>query len=224
MKNLLIYLNPRQNFDKEHKKYAEIQIDNSLQYCHPKDLIMITNFPYKYHNIKAIEVPNNLFCEADEKASKVNAIIYAITNKLVDELTWFHDMDAWQISPIDLKVNKDLGLTDYGWKMKWNTGSFFFKPKTLDIFKLLKNEVYKQQANEEPILWELTKKNVDNINDRIERLNITYNLGKRRIKENLEKAEKPVKVAHFHPYREDLLNKFKLIIPNDLYQLMYDRK
>ena len=41
MTNLLIYLNPRKFFDEEHHKYAEIQIDNGLNYFKPKDNIRL---------------------------------------------------------------------------------------------------------------------------------------------------------------------------------------
>lgn len=80
MKNLLVYINPRRDFDDESSRYAQIQIDNSRKYWNPEDILLITNFPYEYQGIKSLVVPDSLFCGFDAKASKVNAIIYLLTN------------------------------------------------------------------------------------------------------------------------------------------------
>lgn len=223
MKNLLIYINCRKGFDDEHGRYAEIQIDNSLNYWRPDDILMVTNFPYEYNGIKAAEVPDNLFCEFDPKASKVNAIIYLMEKKILTDQAWFHDFEAFQAYPIDIKLDQDLGLTDYGWRPKFNTGSFFFKPSALDIFHWLRDGVYEYQGNEEPVLWILYKKNFNNIRSRLQRLNITYNVGKRNVEYNLSIAEKPIRVFHFHPYREGLFEKFKPLLPSNLKELIYEK-
>lgn len=223
MKNLLLYVNPNKKFDSESEKYAEIQIENSRKYGRKEDTILVTNFPYEHYGFKAREVPGDLFCKFDAKASKINVIVYLLEKKILKELTWFHDLEAFQISPIDLVLKKDLGLTNYGWKTQWNTGSFFFKPSALDILRLLQKEMYKLQANEEPTLYALTKENRNNILDRCERLNITYNVGKRKLEHNIKIAEKPIRVVHFHPYRENLLEKFEAIIPEELYKMIDEK-
>jgi hypothetical protein len=216
MKNLLIYLNPRNGFDNEHARYAKIQIDNSLNYWRPEDILMVTNFPFEHHGIKALEVPDKLFCEFDAKASKINAIIYLLEHKILVEPTWFHDFEAFQVSPFELKLDHDLCLTDYGWKPKWNTGVFFFKPEALDIFHWLQDGMNKYQGNEEPVLWILWKQNFNNIRSRCQKLNITYDIGMRNVEYNLSIADKPIKVLHFHPYRHNLFERFKPILPGNL--------
>lgn len=220
MKNLLIYINPRKGFDDEHAKYAKIQVDNGLNYWKPKDILMVTNFPFEHHGIKALVVPDNLFCEFDAKASKVNAIIYLLEKKILTEPAWFHDFEAFQIAPFDVKLEKDLGLTDYGWKPKWNTGVFFFTPPAIDIFYWLQEGMNKYRGNEEPVLWILWKQNFNNIRSRCQKLNITYDLGMRNVDQNLLIADKPVKVLHFHPYRHGLLERFKPLMPENLVKLM----
>src|SRR6185369_5862177 len=104
MKNLLIYINPRHNFDKETAAYAQIQISNSLRYWKPKDIMLVTNFPYEHKEIKAIEVPDDLFIDFDEKAGKINAIIYLLENKILTDSAWFHDFEAFQAAPFDVKL------------------------------------------------------------------------------------------------------------------------
>lgn len=211
MKLLFIYINPRKDFDEEHKILAKIQIDNSLELgWKPEDIIMITNFPYEYCGIKAMAVDNNLFCEHWKYSSKINVLNYLFERDFFgDDLYWFHDFDLFQLEPIteaELGLdNVDVGFTDYGRSPKWNTGSFWFKKSAEDIFKLIQSELYLRQTDEEITLTRMTDINMKGINDRIKRLNITYNFGMRKIAENYERATKPLKCLHFHPY-STLLN------------------
>lgn len=223
MKNIIVYLNPSKSFDYECARYVEIQIDNSLNYWPPEDIILVTNFPYRYHSVEALTVTDDLICEFDAKACKVNVIIYLLEKKILVEPAWYHDLEAFQNNPFEIKLEKDLGLTDYGWKPNWNTGSFFFKPPALEIFYWLRDEVYKYRANEEPVLWILWKRNYNNIHARCQKINITYNLGKRNVEYNLSIADKPIRVVHFHPYRENLFEKFKPLLPASLAQLIYEK-
>lgn len=225
MKNLLIYLNPNKEFDIENKVYVEIQIENSLNLgWKPEDIVLVTNFPYEYKGVKALEVPDDLYSGISKCVVKVNVIAYLLENKILNELTWFHDTEAWQINPFKLTLEKDLGFTDYGWSSKWNGGSIFFQTNTLDVFKLWQKTIEETNLDDERAMMILTKGNTDNINDRIQRLNITYNVGKRNLRKNLHRAERPFQVFHFHPYREHLLKKFSPILPKKLKDLMYEKK
>jgi len=223
MKNLLIFVSPEHKFNEENAKYIEIQIENSLNYWKVEDILLATNFPYEYMGVKSLVVPDDLYSETSRCAIKINVICYLLENNYLYDLTWFHDTEAWQLEPIDLKLDKELGLTDYGWSSKWNGGSMFFEPTTLDIFKLWKTVIEEEKIDDERAMMILTKSNFENINDRIERLNITYNLGKRRVEENMMWADEPIRVAHFHPYRENLLAKFATLLPKNLYNLMYEK-
>jgi len=224
MKNLLVYINPLNEFNFENSIYVKLQIDNSLLYWDVKDILLVTNFPHEYNGVKSIIVPKDLYYERSPCVNKVNAIIYLLEHEMVNDLVWFHDTEAWQIAPLNLELYAELGLTDYGWSRRWNGGSIFFRPSTIDIFKLLREDIYTRKIDDERALLTLTENNYNNINKRIQRLNITYNLGKRRVEQNIAVADKPVRVVHFHPYREDLLNKFKALLPKELYQQMYEKR
>jgi hypothetical protein len=225
MKNLLVYLNPEKKFDLENKVYMEIQIENSLNLGWSReDIMMVTNFPCRCKGVEALVVPDSLYSDISRCVNKVNVIIYLLENGLLNDFTWYHDTEAWQINKFDLNLEKDLGLTDYGWSLKWNGGSIFFKPEALDVFKLWQKTIEETRLDDERSMMILTKGNVENINSRIQRLNITYNIGKRNIRTNLRISERPLKVFHFHPYREHLLKKFNPILPKRLSKMMYAKK
>jgi len=210
MKNLFIYINPN-GFDEDTERLQKLQIDNSLELGWKlEDIILVTNFPWEYNGVKAIVVSNENFCEAWKQASKINTTVTLFDSGFFKqgELYWFHDFDAFQqevITEQELELDGvDIGLTDYGRKARWNTGSYFFNSNCGDIFHWIKDDMYKhfgRRKNEETTVWKLTAHNFNNINSRIKRLNITYNFGVRKIKLCYEKAIKPIKVVHFHPYR-----------------------
>jgi hypothetical protein len=223
MLNLLIYISPEKKFNEENSKYIRIQIENSLRYWRKDDILLVTNFPYKYLGVESLVVPDELYSKLSRCVIKINVIVYLLEKNIINDITWFHDTEAWQIAPLNLKLEKELGMTDYGWSAKWNGGSMFFKPNSLDIFKLWKNKIEELEIDDERALMKLTESNFKNINDHIQRMNITYNIGKRRVEENTYWADKPLKVLHFHPYRENLLKKFEPLLPDNLKKLMYEK-
>lgn len=211
MKLLFIYINPRKDFDEEHKILAKIQIDNSLELgWKPEDIIMITNFPYEYRGVQSLIVGDNQFCEHWKWSSKINVINYLFDQNFFGaDLYWFHDFDLFQLEPIsedELGLdNLDAGFTDYGRSAKWNTGSFWFKRSARDIFSWIKSELYLRQTDEEKTLTRMTDRNFKGINNRIKRLNVTYNFGMRKTRELYDMATKPLRCLHFHP-QSTLLN------------------
>jgi len=218
MKNLMIYVNPNKSFSNgnwqdETDVLAKVQIDNSLAMGWKKeDMMLVTNFPYEYSGIKAIEVGDTNYCSfSDGTPSKINAICELFDRGLIeDDLYWFHDFDAFQLEDLEMEIPDNMiALTRYGvcdpkkgLNGRWSTGSLFFGKDTKDIFQWIKEAVYKYQANEEVSLLALTRHNRHGISDRIRELNISYNFATRRrnIIVGYEIAEKPLKVIHFHPY------------------------
>jgi len=225
MKNLLIYINPRKWFDKESEIFFKIQVDNSLElgWKH-EDIIFVANFDYEYNGVKSLIVPDNVYCKGFEKSTKCNAVIYLFDNNLVnDDIYWCHDLDAWQLEPIsekELDLDKDAGFCDYGRKPLWQMGSYFFKNTSEDIFKEIASrvkpcyDIYRREQNEEYALLYLTDNNINGINDRIKRINNTYDFGMRKIELCYQKANKPLKVVHFYPYSEKKwkMNPIKIVM------------
>jgi len=217
MKNLLIYVNPKKEFDDEHKILAKIQIDNSLELGWKKeDIVLATNFDYEYKGVKSIVVGDDNFCSFNPLSTKTVTVIYLIENGMIEknELYWVHDLDAYQLEKInEQEIGLDatkVGLTTYGWSPKWCLGSYFFRENSKNFFKLLKDKIYDIRDEDERALVALTKDNVGNINDMIKVLNISYQFGMRNVKYNYRLTTKPIKVIHFHPSKRgrNVLDKF----------------
>jgi len=215
MKNLLIYVNPRRDFDEENKTLIKLQIDNSLKLgWRIKDILLVTNFPYEYSGVKSFVIGDEYYCELFPQATKIDVIVHLFNIGFIkdNELYWVHDFDAYQqeiITEQELDLdNVDIGLTDYGRNNRWNNGSAFIKKECINLYHLIKKIMYTEYEdnkgrwkNEEDVLMKLTDGNVNNINSRIKRLNITYNFGIKKMKICYDKAIKPIKILHFHPTR-----------------------
>ena len=124
MKNLMTYINPLKEFTTDYVDLVKVQIDNSLRTWKPKDILLVTNFPYSYRGINSMIVPDDLFCNHRKRASKINVICYMMENQMIDDVCWFHDFDAYQASsfPKVILGKKDAAFTDYGFSEMWNTG------------------------------------------------------------------------------------------------------
>jgi hypothetical protein len=215
MKNILIYINPSEKFDEESEKLIKIQIESSLELgWKPEDILLITNFPYEFMGVKAFEISGEYYCKLFKQATKVDVMVHLFDTGFFKEgvLYWMHDLDAYQQECIDEKeLELDgyfAGLTDYGRNERWNGGSMFIKKELGDFMKKVKEKMYKDNENnkgiwknEEDVYMDLTRDNIDNINSKLKRLNITYNFGIKQMKLCYEKALKPIKVLHFHPER-----------------------
>lgn len=218
----MTYIHPLKEFTEDYIRLVKVQIDNSIRTWDRKNILLVTNFPYSYEGIHSIIVPDDLFCNHRKRASKINVICYMLENHMIDTICWFHDFDAYQVDtfPENILGNKDAAFTDYGSNPMWNTGSFFFSPKAKDIFELIRQTMNAKRVNEEIALRRLTLRNINNINERYIKLNITYNLGRMRDNElTFAKADKPIKVFHFHPRMTQLYEEVKPLLPNHLIEI-----
>lgn len=237
MKNLLIYLNPNKKFDYETEKLARIQIENSLALGYKiEDIKLITNFSFSHCGVQA-KIIEKGFCSFKKEATKVVALLHLFEIGFIkdNELYWCHDFDAYQLEPIteeELGL-KDLdgGFTDYGRKPNWQMGSFFIKKPLEDIIRANVARIKpgldqdRRPMHDEYAMIYLTDNNVNNVNSRIKRLNITYNFGMRKIALCYEKAIKPIKVLHFHP-RSEKLNTLKIAMygENDINKPLMNKR
>lgn len=233
MKNLLIYINPRKDFDEEGKVAIKIQIDNSLDLGWKKeDILLVTNFQYYYNGISSLVVSDDNFCSSDPLSTKTSAIAVLCDQNLIKkgETYWAHDVDAFQngsIAESELELGTaEIGITDKGRMPVWNLGSIFFKSTAGDIFNWIKDAVVKFDTDEENALWALCGNDIldqagavsikgltprdipglKNINQRIKKINISYNFRMWNIRSTIRMAVKPIRVVHFHPFQKDKLD------------------
>lgn len=224
MKELLIYISPNHRFNPEHELMLEVQRENS-------NPMLVTNFPYE----GTIQVPDLINAQYPENTraiinSKIDTIIYLLENKIITETTWFHDFDAFQLTPFEVELEKDLGCVTYGiypksrlqplpYKTRINCGSIFFKPESLDLFKMLLERMNRNKRYEED---ELTIMYAEDPS-RIQIMDQSYNIGIRTTKENAEIAEKPLKIAHFPPDNPRWFREMKPYLPEKLRESLEKR-
>ena len=222
MKQLFLYLNSSKWFDQENNpvKLAELQIENCLEFCDPKDLVFVTNFPYSHRGVEAMVVSDDLFCTFAKHASKINVIVHLLEQGILDELTWCHDLDAYQLHPFKVELEKDIGLTSYEWKPEWNMGSFFFKSSALDFFKKVQERVYAIRKHEEAAILSMPE---DEVAARIQKMNVTYNLGMRKLGYLIALAEKPCKVVHFPVWNKKVIEWYRPILTDRFLKLAYEK-
>jgi len=220
----MTYTSYQRRFTPEYIPMVEAQIENSLDYWAPEDIIIATNFPYEYKGIKSIVFPGNFYSIFHKMASKPGIIAYLLENKIIDELTWVHDFDAFQLTELNPpEITHDLALTSYGFKPEINTGSMFFKPEALDIFKLMWDRTLRYQTFDEMALQILIDHNVNYINSRIQMLDQTFNIGIRCTKTIYRDAEKPIRVVHFPPYDQRWMNKMSIFLPDKLRKILDEK-
>ena len=212
MKLVLTNCDPKNKFSPERELLIKVQIDNSFELgWKAKDIILATNFDYKYRGVKSILVGDDNYCGIDDSRYcfivSSHILIMSTLFKMgvfEDELYWYHDFDAYQQFPIteeELDIEGiDFATTDYGWSKKWNLGCIFFRKSAEDIFHLLKETIYKDKVADERSFRMLIETG-DITPNRYKKLNITYNFGTRHMDKSYPMAEKPLKIVHFHPYR-----------------------
>jgi hypothetical protein len=211
MKNLLV--GNMQNKSKRYKKSAlekliKAQLDNSLELLWDvEDIVLLTNFKFEYKKVKAIKIDMNDFCLT---GSKMFGIQYCFKNLKIDDIIWSHDFDAWQNCYFDeydlhCDINSnhiDWGLYDVGATLysrpKFNGGSLFWKPSSIDIIDYIVDILTKDKATrEEPTINETFKDK--KFSDRVAILNNTFNVGCSGFVPRWERSIKPIRVCHLHP-------------------------
>ena len=224
MKNLLAYTNPSKSFaTEEDKVMAKIQIDNALDLGWKReDIIIATDFGYEYSGIKSVLVEDKNPTTWNLTQGKIVAITGLFAKGLIEEgeLYWFHDFDAFQFEPFlesELGLSGfDIGLTNSGREMI-NGGSFFFNHKAKDIFDWTMDRIYKDHSTDEQKSFAyLVTSGELNMKNRFKMMDHTYNLGVigiDRFQENYALAQKPIRVAHFHPYKKHHLSLYRDMIP-----------
>lgn len=250
MKNLLTFMSPTKGMDLYHTKLLKIQIENSLEYWNPGDILFVANFPFEHMGIKSVEIPDLINSQYPENTraiinSKINIFIYLLENKILNELAWYHDFDAFQVAPLVLppipkdlgcvcyghyppwimsywgkstgKLGKELKKTEWGYDRRINFGNVFIKPESLDILKMLLEKMDSEGLYEEDAMT-LMLDEIPEIEERVQIMNQTYNMGIRCVKDNMRLIDKPLRVVHFPPIHKRWKEKFLPYLPDKLKQ------
>jgi len=209
MKQLLVYISPTDKFDAEHETLTKIQVDNSLELgWKPEDIILATNFPWEYRGVKSHVMEGDYGALDGNRSSKIKVIHKLLMDWFVNDVVWFHDHDAFQLELFNAPY-ADFSVTDHGWSHTWNAGSFFFNQDTQWVFEQILKKMG-NEMNEQDALTTIYDDVFPNF------INITHNLNIYQLKQNIEKADKPLLVAHFHPHKPRHMNLFRPILPQRL--------
>jgi hypothetical protein len=234
MKQVLTYISPEEKFNEEHEQLVKIQIDNSLSLgWSAEDILLVTNFDYKYKGVESIITCGDLYCEHHWPATKIYAIndLFEMRS-IINDLYWYHDFDCFQLVPFtdtDPQMGEcDMGLSDYGRMLRLCSASIFFRNSSDDIFARLREYIDKNKIGEEEGIMRII--NDDKIlQKRVKKINISYAFHKFNLNSCYRKATKPIRAAHFHatPDKYDFFvngnNRLKMkIIPDRLVKIFND--
>ena len=252
MKNLLTFMSPEHKLDNTHRKMLEVQIENSLDYWNPEDILLVANFPYEYMGIKAIQIPDlfNSQYPKNPRAiinSKINIFIYLIENKIITETAFYHDFDSFQLAPIKNELVKDLGCTCYGVYPPWIFQSWGKSTRQLGnpmketkwgfprrinfgnvFFKPTALDIFKtllEKMDKEGLYEEDAMSLLlddGKFEDRVEIMDPGYNIGIRCTRNNVALSEKPI-MAHFPPYNLRWYGKMWYLLNDKLKKLIEER-
>ncbi len=169
------------------------QIANAMELgWKPEDVMLVSNFPFTFMGVGAIVAELNKGCLT---GSKMFAVKWLMDNNLIDGMIWAHDLDAWQNEVFDPPEILDVGIATYTSKL--NGGSVFWKKEARDIVQEVVEQIRLGEPIEEPTLNRVLKSR--KFKKRLTILNSTFNVGCSGYVNRLNRAEKPVRVCHFHP-------------------------
>ena len=209
MKNLLIYISNNETspyFERDCGELVKVQIENSYRLgWEAKDIWLVTNFPYECMGIKAI-VADCDTCSWCAAANKISAIEYLFDYDMIYEDMFFHDFDAFQVTPFTERPEDtkgcDLALPDYGHRDHYNTGIMFFGPGAYEIFGSVSERMFNNRCKtEEVALMEVHKES--DYGNRIKMLDMRYNIGKHKTEWKFTTCIQPPMIVHFHPYYDN---------------------
>lgn len=216
MKNVLVAnvlkKRERHNDKRKGRKQKELisllkaQIDNSLNLkWKSEDIWVVTNIvDFEYRDVKVFNFP---LPDCQATGSKTFAIKEILDRDLTDDVLWVHDLDAWQNAPFECPYFADIGITGYN-PNKFNGGSVFYRntKNTKELVNLMVEKLIEARKNpedkgrEEPVLNSILVPSKNKAaQGKVTMLDQTYNLGCSSFVERYNRAEKPIKVCHFHP-------------------------
>ena len=189
-------------------RLIKAQIDNSIELnWDVKDIVLATNFEFEYRGVKSVILEKT--CDYSQFFNKEYAITELLEKGIVkDTNLWYHDLDAFQLEAFEFpKFDGDWGTCVYpnydGHSCQ--CGVLYIKPTAVDIFREMVNIMERNgfgTTNDEIVIRNFVKLNPDYAH-RVSVLNTTWNVGMTSFNERYSLAEKPIKVVHFHPDKQN---------------------
>jgi len=138
----------------------KLQIHNCLDLnWNPKDIILLTNFPFKYMEIGAHEIK-----EDGKWSGTINKMLFvqrAIKQGIINTNFWIHDVDAFQMESFDFPLKeKDIGFVQHtigkNKKFLLQGASVFYSQKAFPIVnKIVEYMNFYKPSREEKFLSKL---------------------------------------------------------------------
>lgn len=127
-----------------------MQIDNSFALgWNPHKILVATSFPFSYRGVRSFilkEVP-----DFATKNVKTYAFLEAVKGGYIQELTWMHDLDAWQVSAFPSHLGSLIdkaGVVLYNSK-RINAGSVFYRPSIVDLLTKVQDIMNEKRLSRE---------------------------------------------------------------------------
>lgn len=122
--------------------YLKLQVENSLMLGWDKeDIIVITNFPFEYMDIKTNMV--NDICRWSAFANKMVVVNELICSNVINDNFWLHDCDAYQLVPFVFPEEcNDVNFVRHApGRDKPQGGSVFYRKEAYDIISVLSKAI-----------------------------------------------------------------------------------
>lgn len=209
MKNLMVYVveDPRADLGRV-RRHLDAQVDNSLDLgWDRRDILLLTNFPHRYQDVDAIQVPAARRPPTARLTSfhKTRCILAALELVDADEVVWYHDVDAFQVETFDgPPSDRPLSFCLYSTRERLlvQGGSMFFSAAARPVFEeVFDRLVHHRCRKDEFALTDVV--NLPAFNGWFEVLDFSYNLGATDFEFRYQLAAKSIKVIHFHVERPE---------------------
>jgi hypothetical protein len=211
VKNLLLYIVEDRGADLDGvRRMLALQVDNSLDLGWAvDDVLLYTNFEFDHRDVEALVVEPGRRPRTARATSfhKTECILRALDGIGDDEVIWYHDADAFQLVPFaDSPLDADLAFCLYSTRERLlvQGGSLFFTSRARPVFDYVFDQLTNHRCRKDEFaLTDATAR--PELAGAFQLLDYSYNLGGTDFELRFQLADRPVKVAHFHPERAEHL-------------------
>lgn len=194
MKNLIVAINCKEDRD-DLISHLNCQLDNSSHFKWKReDVIVVTDFNFKYKDFKSIEVDGTLY----HNNPTFNKWIFLKNNPyILDDDFWVHSYDVWQTFKIYMpEFPGEIGACPYVFNGELNFSSIFIKKSSLFLIEYIvdfieKNDKSVQTSTDEDWISFL-RTNIKEIAGLISTVDSRYNVGSTKIEYRYKNSKEPI--------------------------------